>query len=291
MELLALKWICAALLFLCALLSATLVLCLKRVSPRWMAICNAAAGGVLISVALVHMLSKSSDELGGWGRAIQRAFGGTCDTDACEAFPVGYVISLLGLFLILAVEQCTPHEHEELRTGNMNSDNDDTESGEEESRENTDGDVVFVQKRSIVAGLGTFVGISVHTFIESVALGAATEIHMFTVLLIAILLHKSFASFAVASSLVPVCTLRIWWSMVVIYASIPLPAFAIGLYMTNSSNQFAAAVQCFASGTLLAIGLSDMLLPALREGDSWRRRKLVAAFLASVAVAALALWT
>ena len=73
MELNVYKALSALLLFLVAFLGACLAGCAARLSPRLVRLSNAAAGGVLLAVTLVHMLSESGEQLEGPGREISRA--------------------------------------------------------------------------------------------------------------------------------------------------------------------------------------------------------------------------
>ena len=74
MDLNVYKALSAVLLFLVALLGACLARCAAQLSPRLVRLANASAGGVLLAVTLVHMLSESGEQLEGSGREISRLF-------------------------------------------------------------------------------------------------------------------------------------------------------------------------------------------------------------------------
>lgn len=65
MDLDSYKAISAVLLFLVALGGSVLSRYASGFSPKLVRVCNAAAGGILVAVTLVHMLAESSEDMEG----------------------------------------------------------------------------------------------------------------------------------------------------------------------------------------------------------------------------------
>jgi len=286
--------IAALLSFAMSLFGATAVSCIARVSNKLMLLGNSVAGGVLIGVSLVHMLSENTGEMDEWGKAISVSLGGEAD----EAFPLGYVLAGLGFFLIIGMEQLLGgHDHGEAGEkayGDHVHEHDESDE-EHESSESTDSDSEAMQRPrgSILMGLGTLIGISIHSVIESVALGASQSLGTAATLMAAILFHKTFSAFAVGSSLHGVVNNRpaLWWALILVFAlSAPAGILAGAMCGNALEGQRAAALQCVAGGTLLAIGITEMLVPGLSGSETQKKRRLFAAVFAFLAVSLLAIW-
>merc|ERR1711879_764096 len=93
-----------------------------------------------------------------------------------------------------------------------------------------------------------------------------------------------FAAFAVGASLLGIRKAKgiaTWWTLVIIFALTGPVGLAMGAIFRSSFEDAvpAAFLQCLAAGTLLAVGITDMVMPALEDIGVWKKRKLVAAFL------------
>mmetsp|Transcript_58810 Transcript_58810/g.167230 ORF Transcript_58810/g.167230 Transcript_58810/m.167230 type:complete len:316 (+) Transcript_58810:134-1081(+) len=284
------------------------------VSPKWMQFCNACAGGVLVSVGLVHMLSENAEKLDGWGKSLASFLGGAPEEVPCTGggkgceetppFPLGNVLAGLGFFLILVAEQLGGHEHgghdheshvrREVVVENEDGETDivvSDDSNFSEAGEAGETRQVRIAKVPPLAGLGTLVGISVHTLIEGIVTGAMSDGGELLLLMAAVLLHKGMAGFAVGSSLLSASSKVLWLIGVLIFAFMSPLGILIGMIVSGSvDGACTGAIQCFAAGTLLAIGISDMLLPSLHDSKTWRKRKLMGAITCFTGMSVLAAW-
>jgi zinc transporter ZupT len=297
-------------LFLLALgggLSSKLV---SNLSPKWMDFANAVSGGVVVSVALVHMLGEASEGLEEWGLALGAFFTGYSDDhedelagnetadparrlhgdDEPPMLPLGSMLMFAGFFAILLVEQfCGGHMHEVHREPDAvepGSSDDDSDSNEEAGAMKKE-KVEVVQKSEVVTAVSVLSGIFVHSFLEGLAAGvAATPIIFF-----AIMVHKSFAAFAVGSALLPAVELKWWWAGNIFFALSGTVGIFLGEGLAEALEGPATeALICFAAGTLLCVGVCDMIVPAISGGGEWGKRKVIASFLAAWIVAAVSLW-
>jgi len=282
--------------FAATLLGAVLAKTVEKIPGNSVSYANAFCGGMLLSVAIVHMLSESASELEGLGKTLNVALGGEGE----EPFPVGYLLCGAGFLFIIAVERLViGGHHEEDSTQESEkavsdvppqSTNDDLEANrnvELPPLENADyaaANISYDKSRSFtgllprslslltpevprnkqnLVGMATFLGISAHSTIESIATGASPDQASFFMLMTAILAHKVLTSFAVGVALRAV-SLRLWMLMILAFAMSGPIGIVIGAsFASNLEGEQTAALQCVASGTLLAIGLDSMLLPSL----------------------------
>ena len=141
-------------------------------------------------------------------------------------------------------------------------------------------------------GFNALVGISIHTVIEAFAIGTITgkseATFMFLVLSIAI--HTFFEVPAMFSSFLAVLSKTTWWICVVIFSFVTPVGLLMGMVTASSVDpEVSAFLQCFAAGTLIAVGINHMLMPAIADGTQWRVGKVVAAFLTATVLAVLPL--
>lgn len=317
MNVTVIKALCAAGLFIFGLVGTSAARVVKGTLPNLMALCNAVAGGVLIGVAVVHMLSENSEQLEGWGKQMMPAFGVNCE-ESCDAFPLGFALFVAGAFLILAIEVCgagSGHSHGHShgvqdKAGeyhgahhhdNETSDDDARAASNDDSEDSADivSDVVPRTRTARIAGktaasvvsASTAVGVSTHSFIEAAAMGSSTQLGPFLSLLFAVLLHKGFTAFAVGSALAAQESRWVWMLGSLFYSIAAPSGIVTGILLTKLEGPVSAALQCFAAGTLLTIGMTDMLLPSVSMEDASQRRcNLAASFAAATATTSLAAW-
>eukprot|EP00931_Biecheleriopsis_adriatica_P102448 TRINITY_DN77422_c0_g1_i1.p1 TRINITY_DN77422_c0_g1~~TRINITY_DN77422_c0_g1_i1.p1 ORF type:complete len:290 (-),score=34.62 TRINITY_DN77422_c0_g1_i1:205-1041(-) len=262
--------------FVVALAGGAAVTWMSKVSSRWVQLCNALAGGVLIGVALCHMLGDNISGLTDWGQKINKAFGGDPD----DSMPLGLATAGYGFFFVISIEYFLDGgETEETRVSLSSEERQCSSSRSEQPRVNHG-----------LTGITTFLGVSIHSIIEGTATGATQSASTFGVLVFAILLHKGFAAFAVAASL-PTQNGALWWSLVIAFALTGPVGLAVGAVCKADVNgQGSALLQCIAAGTLLAVGINEMLIPALNDKSDWKKRRLFAALAGFSAMALLSIW-
>lgn len=270
---------------------------ISGLSDKWMQLCNALAGGVVMGVALCHMLGDNLEGLNGWGQDINKALGGDPD----ESAPLGLALAGYGFFIVVGIEYLLSggdHAHEsgqsmlnqerDVELANSSADVPDDRS----DRSSTSTQDVPKEGKIHLAGFTTLIGLTIHSSIEGIATGAAAG-STFGVLVFAVLLHKGFASFAVAASLQPIAknSVTLWWLLVIFFSATSPIAMAVGAFFAESvEGPGSAFLQCLAAGTLLAVGITEMLMPALVDIGVWKKRKLVAAIFGFSAMALLAVW-
>lgn len=299
MGILALKWVAMSLSWTSALVGCLAVKKVSGLSVKWMQLCNAIAGGVLISVALVHMLRESAGKLQDWDASISQALGGRASGGhQLRVFPLGDVLAGVGFFLIVGLENLLEgHSHHELRVeGNCPRDSlRDQERLEDSCASCGARHLAEMSNASLTpfAGLSTLCGVSLHSVFEGAAAGATASEETVFLLTGASLCHKGFAAFAVGSSLLAFNDGWRWWTLVLLFSLMSPAGILLGMLMSESlqrHDQYIAALECIAAGTLLAVGITDMLLPALQDESKWRKRKLVASICCYTLVSMLVVW-
>lgn len=285
----------AVILFVTSLAGGATVIYVSKLSVRWKQLCNALAGGVLIAVALCHMLADSLGDLEPWGKAMNKALGGDPD----DAYPIGLAFTGCGFFLVVSIEYLLGGHHHGKGPSTEKKDGAGVEQGTNfEFEDNASSSEVSSEADQIenadgVVGVATLAGLTVHSLIEGIAAGSEGSNAM-TILLLAIMLHKGFAAFAVSNSLIGLRKNRLttWWALVFFFALTSPIGMAIGAILSETLDpSLAAFLQCLAAGTLLAVGIGDMIMPALEDVGVWRKRKLLAAIIGFFSMGILAVWS
>lgn len=133
-----------------------------------------------------------------------------------------------------------------------------------------------------LAGLNALIGISIHSIIEAFAVGTISgkSDAAFMLLVFSIAIHKFFENNAIFSPFLAVLDKRTWWFTVIGFSFVtPIGLLAGMLTASSVEHEVSAFLQCFAAGTLVAVGINHMLMPALAAGTQWQVLKVVAAFL------------
>jgi len=129
-----------------------------------------------------------------------------------------------------------------------------------------------------------WVGLSTHALLEGIAVGTAEDASSVLSLMIAIGCHKGFEAFALSSALLPLWTAgrkRLWMLLNFLFGTSTALGIAAGAVLsTMAEGTGVAVVNCIAAGTLLHIGVCEMLVPSLADAE-WRKRKLMVTLLSS----------
>ena len=147
---------------------------------------------------------------------------------------------------------------------------------------------------SAAAGWATLVGLSTHSVVEGVAAGAVADPASAGAVVLAIACHKGFAAFANASVNLPMmqqhdkCNS---WVILVIWFAVSGPlGMIIGMAVSDDLDGVGTAVvTALAAGTLLSVGVSEMLLPSFQDEAAlgW---KIFSASTSMLAMSLLAVW-
>jgi len=281
--------VAAALFFAVAMAGGAAVIYVSSLSKRWQQMANAMAGGVLIGVAFMHMLGDNIATLDLWGHSLKVSLGGDPDD---VPFPLGLAFAACGFYLIFGLEVLLgghpEHDHDH-GTKQPSQDLESDSSASSSSVKPED-----LQGKTDVTGWATLIGVSTHSLLEGLATGAARDPDTLGILVLAVVMHKGFAAFAVAASLQDIRQSKgkaTWWALVVLFAVTgPFGIIVGSIFRASLDEQAGAVLQCTAAGTLLAIAVTDMVMPAFEDRSVWRKRKLFACFMGCFAMSSLAIW-
>ena len=283
------KAVSAGVLFIVALSGAGLSKFVASFSPKIVRVSNALAGGILLAVTLVHMLADASDQMEKQGVAIAVFLSGD---KSAEAFTLGYALLGIGFLTILSVEVFLPgkehgHGHESHEPHVMEGSDSENESDADERPR------VVLPGKSCTAGMSAVLGLCVHSCIEGTATGAADDMSEFSEMFIAIIVHKLFAAFSAGSLLLDTVSVRAWWTLLILLSLMTPLGIGLGTFLASSfEGAGAAALICFAAGSLLCVAVYDMLMPSLILGKgNWKRRSFLASLFGFCTMSLLAVWT
>ena len=283
------KAVSAGVLFIVALSGAALSKFVASFSPKIVRVSNALAGGILLAVTLVHMLADASDQMEKQGVAIAVFLSGD---KSAEAFPLGYVLLGIGFLTILSVEvflQGKEHGHgHESHESHVTEDSDSENESDADKRPR-----VVLPGKSCTAGMSAVLGLCVHSCIEGTATGAADDMSELSTLFIAIIAHKLFAAFSAGSLLLDTVSVRAWWTLLILLSLMTPLGIGLGTFLAGSfEGAGAAALICFAAGSLLCVAVYDMQMPSLILGKgNWKRRSFLASLFGFCTMSLLAVWT
>jgi zinc transporter ZupT len=300
MNLSAFKYLSAAVLLVVALIGGLLPLKIKNLAPVAMHIANSFAGGILIAVGCVHMLPDASGDLEDAGKAFSKALGG----DEDSAFPIANALFLIGFILILNFETVLHHKV----PGHVHNDGARREAelvlnqnlnGHACSGQNTGTSTSTTQALPLetvvsnVGGWATLVGLSVHSVVEGVAAGASSDEAQTGYIMLAIACHKGFASFANGSANIALLQggrRCLWIALVVWFSLSGSLGIVIGLAASdNIGGAASACVTALAAGTLLSVGITDMLMPAFTD-KGYLGLKVAMATFSTLVMTLVAVW-
>ena len=238
------------------------------------------AAGALLGAALFHLLPEASEH-----------------THAAFGLP-----TVVGIGVVFLLQRyLAPHSHEPLGSHDAHAHDHNHESHDHESHRHADA-------RPLVTGVVAILALSIHSFFDGVAIGAATGGLVGTghggaslghatrplafAVFLSVLIHKPMDGLAVSVLLLNAGTrIRALWSVQALYAAL-VPIGAAMFLLTRGTvaepSKFVGYTLAFSAGTFLAIALTD-LLPELHF-HAHDRHKLSAALLAGLLVMWLASW-
>eukprot|EP01059_Diplonema_ambulator_P000985 TRINITY_DN1075_c0_g1_i1.p1 TRINITY_DN1075_c0_g1~~TRINITY_DN1075_c0_g1_i1.p1 ORF type:complete len:341 (+),score=108.71 TRINITY_DN1075_c0_g1_i1:52-1074(+) len=294
----------------------------------FMCLANAFAGGVFISIALLHLLPEGSD-------ALQEAYG-----EDVDKYHAGQSLCIAGYVTILFVERvmfkthaCAQdlsgappdpcdhshakhshanhnHSHSHSHTEHSHSDHNDSEAGKEvavdvEMKENAgdggsegnepvneeDPKQVAAPVEKVATPIVLTCALAVHSISAGLALGAESTTHAVLLLFFTIIAHKWSAGLALGISFSR-STLELRRALVyllVFACSTPL-GIAIGWAAASLlPDSVKGYLLCYSSGTFLYIGASEILVEEYSHGG-WRRSKFCFVLLGIFAIFAASSW-
>ncbi|CAE7886278.1 slc39a1, partial [Symbiodinium microadriaticum] len=210
-------------------------------STKLMRVCNAGAGGVLLAVVLVHMLSENAEELTSAGESIFQFF----NPEGGDSFPLGFALCGLGFLANLSMEVFIPDKHD--YEGHS-----EEESESESHSEMEHAHIKVDHRQSCIGGFAALLGLYLHSLVEGTAAGAQPDVANFDATFIAILAHKGFATFSAGSLMLGAVSNPTWWILMVIFALMTPVGVLIGKKLEESfEGPVASGLVCFTSGCLL----------------------------------------
>lgn len=292
MNLTLFKAVSAILLFIMSVIGCFLPLKISQISDTLMKVGNAFAAGILIATALCHMLADANGDLEeadppGLGVKINRFFNGDPTMD--EAFPIGLFLCVIGFFLVVVTEvSLDPHA---VGDGHGHGENNkDVECGGGSQASLTGRSFTSnVVKNASVAGFAALGALLVHSCIEGLASGATTDPDQAFAITIAIMCHKFFAAFGLGSSLLPLKDegrTFAWIASNLAFCAATPVCMAIGAIAAQGLEGTAVAVvTAIAAGSLLAVGINEMLVPSVTNA----KHPVVNCFVSILAASAMSL--
>eukprot|EP01135_Chromosphaera_perkinsii_P001166 Nk52_evm5s160 gene=Nk52_evmTU5s160 len=322
-----LKWICFAGTFvagLCGLFS------LVFRSPRYAArrdmifsYLNAFAGGIFLSVGLMHMMVDSTSDMQ------EYLVDQTCPNDPdCDVYPLGFLFVGLGFLTIFLLEKVIfaklykkaqlktgasvhIHSHNGARRSHVDFPQDQCAgssccSGVEEvqchkkdfvDEENVCGGSIstqsedFEQRKVDLYAFALLSIISVHSFFAGLGLGVTDSDSDIVAQLIAIIAHKGVAAFCIGSCLVK-STVRNWLVAVFLigFACVTPLGIAVGIAASTADNESVKG----ASGVLVSFsaGMFIYIASMLLNGEFYEHqfRKFACTLLGFGIMAVAAIW-
>jgi zinc transporter 1/2/3 len=207
---------------------------------------NAFASGIILGTGLLHMLPESHDVLHG----------------VYPQYPLAFLLAGLAFFLLLLVEHVLlahrGHRHGELTTHGQH------ELADEMAVHATD------------HRLATYVllaGLSIHSVLSGIALGAQTNLERALAVFAALVTHKATEGFALGISLArnevarPIATRLVIAFAVATPLGIAFGAVASRLLDDGTATLFEAIFSAIAAGTFLYIASLDMIGEEFSHGD------------------------
>jgi len=104
-----------------------------------------------------------------------------------------------------------------------------------------------------------------------------------------VLFHKGFAAYALGSAWAQTHTLKQAWPLLFFIAATPVGILIGALVMSVSGPEVRALIQALAAGTVLYVGVHDILQPALKA-PGMDFIKWLCASAGFIAMALLAIW-
>jgi len=255
---------------------------------------NCLAGGVVVAVGFIHVLSDATSNLTSY-------FGN-------NGYPFSFLFcsaSLLFLFCIDRLLLGGEHSHSDIdgirdsskdlpfdssqtniRTSELTQEmsSPDLKKGEQAQIGRVSADTL-ASKESIVTALVFVVALSIHSVFEGLGLGSEQDQHGLTALILAIVAHKLLEAFALGLS-VFYAKFK-WWQnliLLVIYATSTPVGVGIGWGATSgsttaSTNLINGILVSIAAGSLLYIGLIEILPTEFNKRQTRKMMLLRCAFM------------
>ncbi|CAJ1410639.1 unnamed protein product [Effrenium voratum] len=304
-----LKVLAAVVLFSIAVAGGLLPLYLHRSDSdeESLRTCNAMAGGVLLSAALVHMLPDAQKALG----AVSVDFHKVFNPETEEAFPLSSVLAglaFLGLMIMEAQVQRRAEEEVQahcsvncldspclegqclhshgvdsptsaralkvartkslLRSGTAHKEF--TRMHERANTEKLVASVTDVAPDCISARV-LVCALAVHSLLEGISIGVLNHTSTFLSIFIAVAAHKGLAAFAMGARLVQCADRKELWQSVLLFGSCTPVGIVLGsFFLSNAQGAGVGCLLSLATGTFLYISVPELLLPAVEASDHSR---------------------
>lgn len=249
---------------------------LFRLTHTRMQLLMSLVGGLMLGVALLHMLPHSIVATGSVDQSV-----------------IAATIGLLVMFFLIRMFHVHGHEPHEHHSHDHADEQDEVHACAAERLKTASGGA------HEFSWVGLFIGLALHTMIDGIALAASVaaemhESHMGTLLgvgtFLAVLLHKPMDALAIASVMIGGGWSSFWRNLANLLFALMCPlgalAFFFGIQNFGNGQQMVVGWSLgFAAGAFLCISLAD-LLPEV-QFHRHDRLKLSAALLLGVALAAL----
>ncbi len=218
---------------------------------------NAFASGIILGTGLLHMLPDSNE-------ALHLIY---------PEYPVAFLLAALAFFVLLLIEHVLLGQR-----------------GHQHGGRAPHGQHEFADEVAVHADdhrLSSYVlmaGLSIHSVLAGVALGAQTELERTFAIFVALICHKSTEGFALGVSLTrnhvaaAVASSLIWAFAIATPAGVALGAIATEFLEADFAMTFEASFSAVAGGTFIYIASLDMIGEEFSHGDQPLAKWLCAAF-------------
>jgi len=135
------------------------------------------------------------------------------------------------------------------------------EENDEDTHDHTIEVVNLITEKQYLSALVLMAGLGVHSIMEGLALGGATDVNVAVTLGIAIVLHKYLAAFAIGVQLAK-SESKFGFLFALLFGSFTPIGIGVGWILQNTfQNWVADVLVCLASGTFLYVAICEILVP------------------------------
>lgn len=256
---------------------------------------NAVSAGVFLAAGLLHVLPEAVSLMSGEGHGDEHAdeHSGesaaahfivrqkTAEAEEHSSFPWAFLIAALSFYLIFFIEQIllpkilpSGHKHgsvEEARKEVSAGNSDDLEIAEEAVPVTNQS----ILSRAFVQGLVEVVGLSAHSFFESMALGLSSSLESVLNIFIATAAHRWATSMALAFKLVKQLNYVPFLLLIILFsAAVPI-GIGVGAALTSLPERLQGVLFSISAGTFIYIGVFELMADEFVSHQEWKLRKFL----------------
>jgi zinc transporter 1/2/3 len=209
----------------------------------------------------------------GFGNMLPEAVEGFHEVNS--PFPIPYILCALGVLLIFFVERVLSTEDTHKHAHNHSSLDRESLEAEDEKRSKNFNNPPKKQMNMYLFGAL----MSIHSFIEGIALGVEDSQNEVFNILVAILSHKMIDAFTFGVNIAknPSISNSQFSKLIFLFASVTPAGILIGASILSSApnNLFSEAITAISAGTFIYISLVEIILPEFEDETETRSERLL----------------